>query len=150
MVKKAINKYFEAIGRRKSSTARVRLYPLQKGKEVSLNSIKIKTGEIFVNNKPITAVFNHSQEKIRYNAPLELTNNQQKFAISILVKGGGKTGQLEAIIHGLARAIEKVDKETHHSLLKKGGLLTRDFRKKERRKVGTGGKARRKKQSPKR
>ncbi len=150
MAKKADNKYFEAIGRRKSSTARVRLYPLQKGKEISLNSLKIKTGQIFVNNKPITSIFSHSQEKVKYNVPLELTNNQEKFAISIVVRGGGKTGQLEAIVHGLSRAIEKVDKEAYRSILKKERLLTRDSRTKERRKVGTGGKARRKKQSPKR
>lgn len=150
MAKKTSKEYFEAIGKRKSATARVRIYPVQKGKEVGVYSQKIKAGEIFVNKKSITQVFPHSYEKNKYNTPLELTQTLEKFAISIVVKGGGKTGQLEAIIHGLSRAIEKFDRETYRSLLKKEGLLKRDARKKERRKVGTGGKARRKKQSPKR
>lgn len=70
--------------------------------------------------------------------------------MTFFVQGGGKKGQLGAIIHGLARAIEKTDKETLRPILKKAGLLTRDSRTRERRKVGTGGKARRVKQSPKR
>jgi len=48
--------------------------------------------------------------------------------VSILVRGGGKTGQLEAIIHGLARALDKVNREEYHQILKKHGLLTRDPR----------------------
>ncbi len=123
---------------------------MQKGKETTVNSLKLKVGDIYVNSKPITDIFGHAEEKVRFNRPLELTDNREKFAISIVVKGGGRNGQLEAIIQGLARAIEKVDKNSYRKLLKKEGLLTRDPRSKERRKVGTGGKARRKKQSPKR
>src|SRR3989344_3507251 len=69
-----------------------------------------------------------------------------------VVWGGtpGKTGQLDAIILGLARALDKIDREKFHTALKKKGMLTRDPRVKERRKVGMGGKSRRRKQSPKR
>jgi small subunit ribosomal protein S9 len=78
-----------------------------------------------------------------------LTNQQERFAISIITKGGGREGQLGAIIHGLARALVSANEE-FKEILRKNNLLTRDPRMKERRKVGTGGKARRKKQSPKR
>ena len=81
---------------------------------------------------------------------MTLTKNQDRFAISIVVSGGGTNGQLDSMVHGLARALEKVDKETYRPILKTNGLLTRDSRKKEARKVGTGGKSRRMKQSPKR
>lgn len=143
-------KYYEAVGRRKEAVARVRLYIVGKDKTVQVNGLKIKAGEIYVNKKLIDQAYRSIAEKNRYLIPLKLTKNQDRFAISILVKGGGRTGQLDAIIHGLARAIEKVDKENYRPLLKKNNLLTRDARTRERRKVGTGGKARREKQSPKR
>lgn len=73
-----------------------------------------------------------------------------KFIFTIKVVGGGVNGQLDAMIHGMARALDKQDSDTYHDILKEGGYLTRDARVRERRKVGTGGKARRKKQSPKR
>jgi small subunit ribosomal protein S9 len=65
------------------------------------------------------------------------------------VVGSGKLSQLLAVIHGLSRAIAKVDAK-HKTILRVSGLLTRDPRKRQRRNIGTGGKARRKKQSPKR
>jgi len=114
------------------------------------SSLKISQGEIYVNGKLISQLFPRQIDKARYLVPLKITNNEDRFAISILVQGGGKNGQLEAIIHGLARAIEKVDHDQYRPTLKKHGLLTRDPRVRERRKVGMGGKARRKKQSPKR
>lgn len=147
---KVTHRYFEAIGRRRTSTARVRLYPLSKGKEITVATIKVKAGDIFVNSKPVSTVFGRPGERVRLNQPLELTKSKEKFGVTIVVKGGGKNGQLEAIVHGISRAIEKVDKESFRGLLKKEGLLKRDPRKRERRKVGTGGKARRQKQSPKR
>jgi small subunit ribosomal protein S9 len=157
MVKKTKNlKYYQAIGRRKEAVARVRLYLVGADKTATLKkesddkTMKIKQGEIYVNGRLIREVFPTEQEKQRYLFPLKITNNQDRFAISILVKGGGKTGQLEAIIHGLSRALELVDKEEYRPILKQHKLLSRDPRKKERRKVGTGGKARRVKQSPKR
>ncbi len=140
MARKQVSKqYFEAVGKRKSAIARVRLYPLKKN----------ETGEIMVNKKPIGQTFSSSAYKEEYLEPLRLVKAQDKFGISVIVKGGGKQGQLDAIVHGLARALEKADKSVR-LILKKEGLFTRDARVKERRKVGTGGKARRQKQSPKR
>ena len=151
MVKKSKGlQYYEAVGRRKEAVARVRLFIVGKDKSASVNGMKIKAGEIFVNKKSISQVFPAIQEKNSYLLPLKLTQNENRFGVAILVKGGGKSGQLDAITHGLARAVEKVDRQTYRPILKKRGLLKRDARAKERRKVGTGGKARRKKQSPKR
>lgn len=151
MVKKNLKvTYYEAIGRRKSSVSRVRLYLVEKGKQAQIASEKLSAGQMSVNGKPIQELFPSKSDKVKYLKPLELTGNQDRFAISVKVYGGGKSGQLEAITHGLARALEKVDSNTYKKLLKEHMLLTRDPRSKERRKVGTGGKARRKKQSPKR
>ena len=151
MVKKTKDlKYYEAVGRRKEALARVRLYIVGKDNSVSIAGIKIKAGEIYVNKKPISSTFPSLADQNRYFFPLKLTQNESRFAIFIFVKGGGKQGQLDAVTHGLARAIEKVDRDAYRSIIKNYGLLTRDARTRERRKVGTGGKARRKKQSPKR
>lgn len=151
MVKKTTQiHYYEAVGRRKVAIARTRLYIVGKDGHASIESNKYKAGTILVNKKDIKLVFPSLLDKVRYLAPLKLTNNEERFVISILVKGGGLQGQLEAIILGLSRAIEKVDKAEYRPLLKKEGFLRRDPRARERRKVGTGGKARRAKQSPKR
>jgi len=150
MPKKTKNlQYYEGIGRRKSAVARVRLYILGKDRVINTEGLKIKAGEIFVNKKPIGDYFPSLIEKNLYLMPLRITDNIDRFAISIKVNGGGKNGQLEAITHGIARALLLID-EANKKILKPTGLLTRDQRKKQRRKVGTGGKARRKKQSPKR
>lgn len=151
MPKKVKNlQYYEAVGRRKSAVARVRLFLTGKEKSATVGGIKIKAGEIFVNKKPIANFFGSVAEREQYLQPLKLTNNSDRFAISVLVKGGGESGQLDAIVSGISRALEVLDKESYRPLLKKQGLLTRDSRIRERRKVGTGGKARRQKQSPKR
>jgi len=151
MAKKTKNiLYYEAIGRRKEAVARVRLYIVGKDNVTSVAGIKIKKGEIVVNHKPIESIFSSLQEKTQYLSPFKLTQTEDRFAVSVLIKGGGKNGQLEALMHGISRAIEKTDKEAMRPLLKKAGLLTRDSRTRERRKVGTGGKSRRLKQSPKR
>lgn len=142
-------KYYEAVGRRKSAVARVRLYLGGKEKEINLANLKIKQGEIYVNKRPIVEYFPGEIAKNKYTQPLKLTENLDRFAISVQVGGGGKIGQLDAVVHGISRALELVDKD-YRPILKEKGLLTRDARVKERRKVGTGGKARRKKQSPKR
>ncbi len=150
-------KYYEAIGRRKEAVARVRLYIVGKDKTVTISvpdekqaALKIKAGEIYINKQPFNKIFTSIHEQTRFLFPLKLTGNLDRFAVSILVKGGGKSSQLEAIILGLARALCEVDRDSYRSELKKHGLLTRDPRERERRKVGTGGKARRLKQSPKR
>lgn len=142
MSKKTQVEYHEAVGRRKSAVARVRLYVLNKLSSVSVNGVNIKKGEIVINKKHV--------KHENYLGPLTLTGNDKSFAISVVVKGGGKSGRTDAIIHGISRAIEKADKDQYRNTLKKAGFLKRDARVKERRKVGHGGKARRKKQSPKR
>jgi len=151
MVKKTKDlKYYEGVGRRKEAIARVRLFITGKDKTVTVEGNKLKSGEILINKKPADLIFPKNAEKNIYLQPLKITQNENRFALIILTKGGGKNGQLDAIAHGLARALEKVDKEAYRPLLKKQGLFTRDSRTRERRKVGTGGKARRAKQSPKR
>jgi len=141
-------KYYEAVGRRKESVARVRLYLVTKG-SLTLKGIKFKGGDVIINNKPAKVTLGHGYEEKRYMQPLILTNNADRFAISIKVAGGGPNGQLEAIILGISRALCLASDE-YRPILKTQGLLTRDPRVRERRKVGTGGKARRQKQSPKR
>jgi len=151
MVKKTKNlKYYEGVGRRKTSVARVRLFLVGKEKELTVKSKKIKQGEIFVNEKPVDKFFPSLFFKAKYLQPLQLTNSEDRFAISVIVRGGGINGQLDAMILALSRALEKSDKETFRPLLKKAGLLTTDSRIRERRKTGRGGKARKAKQSPKR
>lgn len=149
MAKKTTLKYYEAIGRRKSSIAQVRLYIAASSKEVSVGDLKIKRGDIAINKKPAHEYLPGEIYKAVYMRPFILTDASDRFAVSVHVTGGGSRGQLDAIVLGCARALEKADKD-FRPRLKKEGLLTRDSRIKERRKVGTGGKARRKKQSPKR
>lgn len=151
MVKKVKDiSYYEAVGRRKQSVARVRLYLIKKSAEVLVGKLKIKAGEIFINGKSVDETSFKIYKKMFLALPLTLTKNEKRFAVSIMVRGGGTTGQLDAMVHGIARALLIVDSDAYRSILKTNGLLTRDPRKKETRKVGTGGKARRMKQSPKR
>ncbi len=138
--------YIFATGRRKSSTAQVRLY---KKDTIVWGGTSVAVGEFVVNDKPALEYFGKSFEKI-YKEPLQITSTENKFAISIKVSGGGKMGQLDAVVLAIARALDKIDKEKFHTILKNKGMLTRDPRVRERRKVGMGGKSRRKKQSPKR
>ena len=128
-------KYTLAIGRRKEATARVRLFSTK--------------GETLVNGLPIGGYFGGAVAKAVYEQPFELTEAGGSYHATIKVEGSGKVGQLGAVRHGLARALAK-DNPNFRAVLKKAGLLTRDPRGRERRKVGTGGKARRAKQSPKR
>lgn len=128
--------YIYAVGRRRRASARVRLY--------------LKKGDIIVNDKPIEQYFPGLIAKKLYLEPFRACNFIDKCSATIKVIGSGQSGQLGAVIHGLARALVKVNPEKFRPILKKNGFLTRDPRKKERRKAGTGGKARRRKQSPKR
>jgi small subunit ribosomal protein S9 len=107
-------------------------------------------GEILVNDQPIEKYFPGEQLKVFYLKPFQVTETLGKYHASIKVEGSGMNGQLGAVIHGLARALDKENRETYHSFLKKNKLLTRDPRTRERRKVGQMGRARKKKQSPKR
>lgn len=142
--------FYEAVGRRRESVARVRLYIAGKDKTTTVNDKKLTAGTIIVNDKPIDTVYTSESDKKRYMLPLELTNNIDRFVATIKVEGGGHNGQIEAIMHGLSRALCLVDNDEYRPTLKARDLLTRDPRTRERRKVGTGGKARRAKQSPKR
>lgn len=151
MVKKTKDiSYYEAVGRRKEAVARVRLYIAGRDKNATVYGEKYKQGTILVNKTPIEKVFFSDFERKVISQPLSLANSVDRFIIAVHTAGGGQFGQVQAIAHGIARALEKTDKETLRPILKKAGLLTRDARTRERRKVGTGGKARRAKQSPKR
>jgi small subunit ribosomal protein S9 len=79
-----------------------------------------------------------------------LALTEDRFVTTIHVTGGGKSGQLDDIVHGISRALNLMNTEEYRPTLKAKGLLTRDPRTRERRMVGTGGKSRRAKQSPKR
>lgn len=137
MVKKKKKKdYAYAVGRRRSASARVRVY---RGK-----------GESTVNGKLVEKYFIDSVIEDKWQKPFRVIDEMDKYHFTAKVTGGGKKGQLDAVALGLSRALVKIEEDKYRIPLKKAGLLTRDSRVRERRKVGTGGKARRKKQSPKR
>lgn len=139
--------FIYAVGKRRESRARVRLY--EDIKKYPQGEEKIQKGDIFVNNKKIGEYFSGKVFQAMYNEPFRITNTLEKYVISIRASGGGNSGQLGAVVHGVSRALSKLDAK-NRAILKKAGFLTRDARTRERRKVGMGGKARRRKQSPKR
>lgn len=136
MAKKAKKDYVYAVGRRKSASARVRVH---KGE-----------GDNLVNGQIVGKYFPGEVFKEAWQKVFKLTESLGKYHFSVKVVGGGKKSQLDAMVHGLSKAMVMVDKEKFRPALKKAGLLTRDSRVRERRKTGTGGRARRQKQSPKR
>jgi len=146
--KTAIKNYIQTVGRRKSAVARVRLY--KSGNSVKINDLEIKKGGLAVNSMPAKEYFRFEGYSPRYDKFLKLLNAEGKYIFTVKVAGGGINSQLDAMIHGMARALDKFDSATYHSMLTANGYLTRDARVRERRKVGMGGKARRKRQSPKR
>ena len=113
--------YFYGTGRRKSSVARVRLFP--------------GTGTITINGRDIEEYFGLETLKLVINQPFGVTGTMGKFDIVASVTGGGFSGQAGAIRHGVARALLLAD-ETYRPALKKAGFLTRDPRMKERKKYG--------------
>ncbi len=137
-----------SVGRRREAVARVRIYDGSAKTEVF--GEERKRGDIIVNKKPIAEYFRITSFAPKYKKILEEAGVDGKYIISARVTGGGLAGQLDAIIHGIARALDKMDPEKYHSLMREKGYLTRDPRTRERRKVGNAGKARRKKSSPKR
>lgn len=141
--------YYEAVGRRKVASARVRLYVVP-GEEVIIGGALVGKGGILVNGKTVEHYFPGEVSKKKYLEPFRTTNTMNRFAASIKATGGGLYGQLGAVIHGLSRALVKVDAEKFRPILKKRGFLTRDPRAKQRRKAGFAGKSRARKQSPKR
>jgi small subunit ribosomal protein S9 len=113
--------YTEAVGRRKTSSARVRLYP--------------GTGEIVVNDKPMDQYFGRALDRMILRQPLAITGTESTYNISIKVAGGGEGGQASAVRLGIARALCALDENLRPSL-KAAGFLTRDARAKERKKPG--------------
>ncbi len=114
--------YYEGLGRRKTSTARVRLH-------------SDGTGQIVVNGKPYQEYFGREVDWRSVTGPLEATQTAGRFDVTVLVHGGGITGQAEAVQVGMARALLEVNPD-FRPVLRQGGLLTRDARAKERKKPG--------------
>ncbi|MBV8657166.1 MAG: 30S ribosomal protein S9 [Burkholderiales bacterium] len=129
-----VGKYYYGTGRRKSAVARVFL---AKG-----------TGSIVVNGKPLDQFFSRETGRMVVRQPLALTENLEAFDILVNVTGGGETGQAGAVRHGITRALIDFDAALKPTL-SKAGLVTRDAREVERKKVGLH-KARRRKQFSKR
>jgi small subunit ribosomal protein S9 len=113
--------YIEAVGRRKTATARVRIYP--------------GTGEIVVNDKPMEEYFGRALDRMILRQPLTLVGADATYNISVHVNGGGEGGQAAAVRLGISRALCKSD-ENLRGPLKSAGFLTRDARAKERKKPG--------------
>ncbi|MBK9326985.1 MAG: 30S ribosomal protein S9 [Thiobacillaceae bacterium] len=129
-----IGNYYYGTGRRKSSVARV--------------FMKAGSGKIVVNGKPVDEYFSRETGRMIVRQPLKLTERDANFDIMVNVNGGGETGQAGAVRHGITRALIEYDAGLKGSL-KKAGLVTRDAREVERKKVGLH-KARRRKQFSKR
>jgi len=126
--------YSYGTGRRKSAVARVFIKP---GK-----------GLITVNDKPVDEFFSRETGRMVVRQPLELTGNLTSFDIMVNIHGGGESGQAGAVRHGITRALIDFD-STLKPVLSSAGLVTRDAREVERKKVGFR-KARRRKQFSKR
>ena len=141
--------YYEAVGRRKNATARVRLYVV-KDASVVIKGITVAKGDMIVNGRTAEQYFQGEVFKKMYQEAFRTTNTLGRFATSVTTTGGGTAGQLGAVMLGISRALIKVDLEKFRPILKKRGFLTRDPRAKERRKAGFAHAARAKKQSPKR
>lgn len=133
---KITTNHMKSVGRRKTASVQIRLF---KGK-----------GESTVNGKKVFDYFPGATNKVIIERPFTVNEVLEKYYFTAKVSGGGKKGQLDALVHGIAKALNTLDVEKFRKPLKKIGLLTRDSRARLRRMVGTGGKARRQKQSPKR
>lgn len=114
-------KFIAATGRRKNAVAQVRILP--------------GTGKITVNKHPVEEYFPVDVYRMSINRPLEITKCDGRYDLSIVVRGGGKSGQTGAIQLGIARALAELD-ENLHPQLRGAGLLTRDPRAVERKKYG--------------
>jgi len=112
---------YYATGKRKTSIARVWM--------------QLGDGNITINKRPIDEYLSTEIAKMIVSQPLELTNTSGRYDITVNVKGGGFSGQVGAIKHGISRALLKISPEFREPL-KKAGLLTRDSRIKERKKYG--------------
>lgn len=112
---------FYAVGRRKTSVARVVLQP--------------GSGNVIINGIPLEERYSREALRAAITRPLRVTNTIGSFNVIAKVEGGGVSGQADAIKHGVARALLKVD-ESYRPILRQEGLLTRDARVKERKKYG--------------
>jgi small subunit ribosomal protein S9 len=117
----AETKIYYATGKRKTSVARVYM---KKGK-----------GNVVINNKPLSEYFGRETASMIINQPLDVIEMNNKFDFTIMVKGGGSTGQAGAIRHGITKALLTYDEEFRGEL-RKNGFVTRDARRVERKKVG--------------
>ena len=113
--------YYEGVGRRKTASARVRVFN--------------GSGQMVVNGKVAGDYFTRMGDMDIILAPLRAAGLEDKLDVSVLVRGGGVTGQTGAVCHGLARALVKMDPELR-SVMRAGRYLTRDARMKERKKPG--------------
>jgi len=113
-----------ATGKRKTAVARVRLQP--------------GNGTITVNGRSLEDYFPREVSRMVIHQPFEAVSGMGRYDIRANIKGGGLSGQADALRHGIARALEKFD-EGNRGALKKQGMLTRDARKKERKKYGQKG-----------
>jgi small subunit ribosomal protein S9 len=118
----AEQEYYEGIGRRKASTARVRLH---------IGG----TGNIIVNDKPVEEYFTREHDFKQLLQVMVVTGTEGRYNITAQVQGGGITGHAAAVRMGLARALYKLDPNFREAL-RRGGFLTRDAREKERKKPG--------------
>jgi small subunit ribosomal protein S9 len=116
-----VAEYYEGIGRRKTSSARVRIVS--------------GTGNFVVNGKPLNEYFPRGGDVESIVEPLQSAELEGRLDVSVLVQGGGVTGQTGAVRHGLARALLAMDPELRPKM-RQGGFLTRDSRMKERKKPG--------------
>ena len=114
--------YYEAVGRRKKATARVRVFPGG-------------SGAVIVNDRPINEYFVREVDVVALKEPVRMTALEDRVNVTVKVNGGGMTGQAGAVKLGIARALVKMDPELR-PVLRKGGCLTRDPRIKERKKPG--------------
>jgi small subunit ribosomal protein S9 len=115
---------YSATGRRKTSTARVRL----------VNGV----GKVMINDRPFDQYFPLETLRKIVEQPFEATGTQQRFDVLAICDGGGQTGQAGALRHGISRALLLVD-PSYRAVLKAAGYLTRDPRMKERKKPGQPG-----------
>jgi small subunit ribosomal protein S9 len=118
----AKGQYYYGVGRRKTSVARVRLYPGE--------------GTVTVNGKPAREYFGgRDLHQATILEPLSLTSTRERFDVIATVVGGGVSGQAGAVRHGISRALTRFDTELRPAL-KQAKMLTRDAREKERKKIG--------------
>jgi len=119
-----VSKATYATGRRKHAVARVWLQP--------------GSGKIAINDRSLEQYFGRETSRMVFRQALELTETSGQFDVFVNVRGGGLSGQADAIRHGISRSLIKID-PAHRPSLKKAGYLTRDARQKERKKYGQRG-----------